>query len=201
MNTIVAVILAAGSSVRLGFNKLCLGINGVSVIRRTVHLFVGTADKIVVVTGFEREKIEQELSGLPVLFAHNADYLQGMSSSVRTALPYVTGSEGALFHLGDMPFVAPSTIERVVEAFREGSKIVLPLFNGMKGHPVLVRGRLFLEEMAAIEGDIGLKKLVERHLNQVRTVEGDEGSIFDIDSEEDVAEIARRGFTIEKSQG
>ena len=54
---------------------------------------------------------------------------------------------------------------------------------------------------AAIEGDIGLKKLVERHLNQVRTVEGDEGSILDIDSEEDVAEIARRGFTIEKSQG
>ncbi|HAR96257.1 MAG TPA: hypothetical protein DCR97_09900 [Deltaproteobacteria bacterium] len=201
MNSIVAVMLAAGSSTRLGFNKLFLGINGVSVIRKSVQLFMGVADKIVVVTGFERERIEQELSGLPVVFAHNADYPQGMSSSVRTALPYVTGSEGALFHLGDKPFVAPATIERVVEAFRGGSRIVLPLFEGVKGHPVLVRGRLFLEEMAAIEGDIGLRKLVERHGDQVRTVEGDEGCVFDIDSEEDVAELVRRGFTIEKSQG
>jgi molybdenum cofactor cytidylyltransferase len=199
MNQIVAVILAAGSSKRLGFNKLCLKVDGEPVIRRTARLFTEVADKVVVVTGFERERIERELIGMPVLFAHNGDHHQGMSSSVRTALPYVTGMEGALFHLGDKPFVVPSTIERIVEAFREGGKIVVPLFNGQKGHPVLVRGRLFLEEMATVEGDMGLRRLVERHADLVRTVEGDEGTVLDIDSEEDIAELAGRGFRIEKS--
>jgi molybdenum cofactor cytidylyltransferase len=201
MNQIRAVILAAGSSSRLGFNKLCVKIDGQAVIRKTVQLFMEYADKVVVVTGFERERIEHELKGLPVLFAHNPDHFQGMSSSVKTALPHVTDVEGILFHLGDKPLVSPNTIERTIEMFRQGSAIVLPVFNGIKGHPVLVRSRLFLDEMAAVEGDMGLRKLVERHTDEVRTVEGDEGAVLDIDSEEDIAELARRGFTIEKNQG
>jgi molybdenum cofactor cytidylyltransferase len=199
MNQIRAVILAAGSSSRLGFNKLCVKIDGQAVIRRTVRLFMEYADKVVVVTGFERERIERELKGMPVLFAHNPDHFQGMSSSVKTALPLVNDTEGILFHLGDKPFVGPNTIERTIEMFWQGSAIVLPVFNGTKGHPVLVRTKLFLEEMAIVEGDMGLRKLVERHTDEVRIVEGDEGAVLDIDSEEDIAELARRGFTIEKS--
>lgn len=199
MTQIRAVILAAGSSSRLGFNKLCIKIDGQAVIRKTVRLFMEYADKVVVVTGFERERIEHELEGLPVLLVHNANHLQGMSSSVKTALPYVNDTGGILFHLGDKPLVTKGTIERTIEMFRQGSAIVLPVFNGMKGHPVLIRTRLFLQEMEAVEGDMGLRKLVERHANDVRTVEGDEGAVFDIDSEEDIAELERRGFTIEKS--
>lgn len=199
MDRIVAVILAAGSSSRLGFNKLCLKIDGETVIRRTVRLFLECVEQVVVVTGFERERIERELKGFPVLLTYNPDHLNGMSSSVKTALPHITGREGILFHLGDKPLVSPDTVAKTIETFRQGSAIVLPVFNGIKGHPVLVRSRLFLEEMAAVQGDMGLRKLVERHAHEVRTVEGDEGTILDIDSEEDIAELARRGFTIEKS--
>jgi molybdenum cofactor cytidylyltransferase len=199
MNEIRTVILAAGSSTRLGVNKLCLKINGQAVIRKTVRLFLTFCDKIIVITGFERERIEHELRGLPVLFAHNPDHDQGMSSSVKTALPYVADAEGILFHLGDKPFVGPETIERTLDSFRQGSRIVLPLFGGARGHPVLVRGELYLQEMTALQGDMGLRNLVERHYGEVRTVEGDEGAVMDIDSEEDIAELTRRGFIIEKS--
>lgn len=199
MNQISAVILAAGSSKRLGFNKLCIKIDGQAVIRKTVLLFMEYAHEVIVVTGFERQRIEHELNGLPVLFAHNANHSQGMSSSVKAALPHVANTEGILFHLGDKPLVSSNTIARTIEMFRQGSAIVLPVFNGTSGHPVLVRSRLFLDEMAAVEGDMGLRRLVERHRDEVRTVEGDEGAVLDIDSEEDIAELVRRGFTIEKS--
>jgi len=51
-----------GASRRLGFNKLCIRVNGEAVVRRTARLFLeaGTGD-IVVVTGFERDKVEREL--------------------------------------------------------------------------------------------------------------------------------------------
>lgn len=198
MNRIRAVILAAGSSRRLGFNKLCVRIDGQAVIRRTVELFMDYADKVVVVTGFEKERVEHELEGLPVLLVHNADHVEGMSSSVKTALPHVIETEGILFHLGDKPLVSKNTIERTIEMFRQGNSIVLPVFNAMKGHPVIIRTSLFLQEMATVEGDMGLRKLVERHADEVRTVEGDEGAVLDIDSQEDIAELARRGFAIEK---
>lgn len=199
MNKIRAVILAAGSSSRLGFNKLCVKIDGQAVIRKTVELFMAFADRIVVVTGHERERIEHELNGLPVLFAHNVNHSQGMSSSVKTALPHVTDTDGILFHLGDKPFLTKLTIERTLEVFREGGAIVLPVFNGVRGHPVLVRSRLFLDEMATVEGDMGLRKLVERHADEVRTVEGDEGAVFDIDSQEDIDKLIGRGYRVEKA--
>ena len=60
---IVAVVLAAGSSKRLGFNKLCVRVNGEAVVKKTVGLFTAAVDEIVVVTGFEAERIENELSG------------------------------------------------------------------------------------------------------------------------------------------
>lgn len=199
MDEIRAVILAAGSSNRLGFNKLCVRIDGQTVIRRTVRLFMNYADKIVVVTGFERERIEHELEDLPVLLVHNANHAEGMSSSVKTALPHVMDTEGIIFHLGDKPFVSQKTIERTIDMFRQGNSIVLPVFSGMKGHPVLIRTRVFLNEMGTVEGDMGLRKLVERHIGDLRTVEGDEGALLDIDNQQDIDELARRGFTIEKS--
>jgi molybdenum cofactor cytidylyltransferase len=198
MNHIRTVILAAGSSRRLGFNKLCIKVDGQAVIRKTVQLFMEYSDGVIVVTGFERERIEHELDGLPVLFAYNSNHLEGMSSSVKAALPHLTDTDGIFFHLGDKPFVSRDTIEKTRAMFLQGSPIVLPVFNGVKGHPVLV-SRLYLEEMATIQGDMGLRRLVERHSNEVTTVEGDEGAVIDIDSEEDIAQLVRRGFTIEKS--
>ena len=121
MNHIRTVILAAGSSSRLGFNKLCIKIDGQAVIRRTVQLFLEYSDKVIVVTGFERERIEHILSGIPVLFAHNVNHCQGMSSSVKTALPHLTDAEGILFHLGDKPLVGRTTIERTLEMFRRAA--------------------------------------------------------------------------------
>jgi molybdenum cofactor cytidylyltransferase len=200
MGKLCTVILAAGASRRLGFNKLCIRVNGEAVIRRTVRLFLkaGTGE-IVVVTGFEGDKVKSELKGLPVTFAHNERYDDGMSGSIKAALPVIRHADVALFHLGDKPFVEPETIARVMRAYEAGEgSIIIPVHEGIKGHPVLLDLRKHFRAACAVEGEWGLRDVVVAAGADVCCVEGGEGSLLDLDTGEDIAYLERRGYTIEK---
>lgn len=195
------VILAAGESRRLGFNKLCLRVNGKAAVRRTVELFLenGPGGKLMVVTGFEAERIEGELAGLSVIFVHNELYSSGMSSSVKTILPYVTEADLVLFHLGDKPFVAPEIIRNIEKCYgADGSSIVVPVHEGVKGHPVLINVRRYLSDACAIKGDRGLRDVIDEHVKETFFFEGGEGVVLDMDTEEDISLLRRRGYIIEK---
>ena len=200
MESICTIILAAGASKRLGFNKLCIRVNGEAVVRRTVRLFIeaGTGE-IVVVTGFERERVEGELKGLPVTFVHNEYYGDGMSASIRAAVPVIRHASLALFHLGDKPFVEAEVIGRVMRAYEAGgSSIIVPVHEGIKGHPVLVDMRQHFRAVAAVEGEGGLRDVIAAAGAHVRFVEGGEGSLLDLDTSEDIAYLEGRGYSIEK---
>jgi molybdenum cofactor cytidylyltransferase len=194
------IILAAGASRRLGYNKLCVRIDGEAVIRRTVRLFMEAgAGEITVVTGHERERVEEELTGLPVAFAHNPRHEDGMSASIKVAAAVMSRSDLVLFHLGDKPLVGRDTIERVLRTAdgREGS-IVVPVYQGTKGHPVLIDMRKHLSAVRAVEGEGGLRDVVAENALDVVLVEADEGATFDLDTEDDMNTLRRRGYTIEK---
>ncbi len=194
------VILAAGASKRLGFNKLCVKINGEAVVHRTARIFLEAgAGDVVVVTGFERERVEHELEGLAVRFAHNDDYAGGMSTSVRAALPEVAESAIVLFHLGDKCLIERDAVRRVIDGFDgQDRSIVIGAHGGTKGHPVLVDMRKHRAEVGTVTGEGGLRHVVARHTADVRLVECGEGAVLDLDTEDDIARLIRRGYTIEK---
>lgn len=201
MLKIDTIILAAGASKRLGFNKLCVRVNGKAVVRRTVEIFLESrvAGEITVITGFERERVEHELAGLPVRFVHNPRYEEGMSSSVKAVLPYLKNAGLAFFHLGDKAFIDPGTIHVVLDSWKKDNRgIVLPVHKEMKGHPVLIDIQTYLPEMSAVEGDHGLRDVVEAHMKETLFVEAGEGVLLDLNTEEDIRFLERRGYTIEK---
>jgi molybdenum cofactor cytidylyltransferase len=194
------VILAAGSSSRLGFNKLCLRIDGESVIRRTVDRFLELkAGRVFVVTGFERERLEGLLHDLPLIFVHNREYAGGMSTSVRAVLPLLAGTSGVFFHLGDKPLIQRETLEVMAEQYRKGDHpIVVPVHRGERGHPVLIDLSRYTAELALLAGDAGLRTIIESHNQDILYVEGDEGALLDLDTEEEIDKVRRRGHTVEK---
>ncbi len=194
------VILAAGASTRLGFNKLCVRINGEAVVHRTARIFLEAgAGDVVVVTGFEKERVEAALEGLDVRFAHNDRYAGGMSTSVRAALPMVAESGTVLFHLGDKCLIERDAIRRAIDAFEgQDGSIIIGAHDGTKGHPVLVDMGKHGAEVALVEGEGGLRDVVARHQADVRLVECGEGAVLDLDTQEDIAGLIRRGYTIEK---
>jgi molybdenum cofactor cytidylyltransferase len=200
MEPIYTVILAAGASSRLGYNKLLLKIDGETVIRKAVMPFLRSAiDKVFVVTGNAKDAIAQELAGLPLEVIYNKDHAKGMSTSVRASLPFLAEARGVFFQLGDKPFVAGTIIDAMIDAFlSEKAPIILPIFKGEKGHPVIVDIQRYSDEMALLEGDRGLREIIEKHSEDVLYIEGDEGNTFDIDSAQEINILRERGYRVEK---
>jgi molybdenum cofactor cytidylyltransferase len=195
-----SVILAAGVSRRLGFNKLTLKINGESVIRKSVLPFISAGiGKVFIVTGIQSQDINEEFTGYDVEFIENRNYALGMSTSVKASLPFITDEEGVFFHLGDKPFLEKEMMYRMMNIYREDRrKIIVPVFDGKKGHPVLMDVRLYSAEMRFLKGDKGLREIIDKHAADVIFIEGNEGSLYDIDTTEDVERLKERGYIIEK---
>src|SRR4051794_11914516 len=119
MSGVAAVILAAGSSRRMGGeNKLTATIGGTPLVRIAAKAaLAGGADPVVIVTGHAPDDVRNAVSGLPVAFAHNPDYRDGLSTSLRAgvaALPSDIVGVAAL--LADMPRVDDAIVRRLIDA-------------------------------------------------------------------------------------
>ncbi|WP_439597887.1 NTP transferase domain-containing protein [Falsiroseomonas sp.] len=174
--TVCALVLAAGRSRRMApLNKLLVpDAKGVPMILRVVdNVLASHAAPVIVVTGHERERIEEALAGRPVLFAHADNYADGLSASLKAGLAAVPAeAEGIMVCLGDMPLVTAPMLDRLLTAFdpEEGRAIVQPTFRGKQGNPMLW-SREFLGEMLAITGDIGARHLAAKHADRMVAVE------------------------------
>jgi molybdenum cofactor cytidylyltransferase len=203
MRDICSVILAAGSSRRLGFDKLTLKIDSEAVILRSVFPFIkADLGNIIVVAGPHMSSISRELDGLPVTVVHNEEHHTGMSSSIKAALPWIREAAAVFFHLGDKPFIKEGLLAQMLKEYRAtGKNIIVPVCNGEKGHPVLMSVAPYIEEMRGLEGDKGLREVIEKHKEDVLFIETDDGVLFDIDTADDVRSLTQRGYSIEESKG
>jgi len=197
-----AIILAAGTSSRMGFNKLTVSIDGESVIRRSVKPFIlAGLHKVLVVTGSDRQNVEKELKGLDVFLIHNPHFKEGMSTSIRAVIPFLENSDGLLFHLGDKPFVTSRSIESVLSTYREGkAKIVLPRFEGKTGHPAMIDACLLRDKIGMLHEDSGLREVIEKYKQDVVFIEGDTGNLYDIDTIQTLDRLRERGYRIEENK-
>src|SRR5258707_316955 len=138
---IAALVLAAGLSSRMGSNKLLQEWRDRPLLRWVVEAALASqAEPVIVVTGHEAAKIEGALSGLDVKFVHNAQYREGLSASLKTALSAVPpAADGALVLLGDMPEIAAGLIDRMIAAFSpaDGRPICVDMHQQKRGNPVL----------------------------------------------------------------
>ena len=185
---VAGLVLAAGRSRRMApLNKLLVADSqGVAMVTRVVDNVIASGVRpVLVVTGHERERVEEALSGRPILFVHAEDYAEGLSSSLKAGLAALPPEpEGVLVALGDMPLVDSAVMARLLAAFdpEEGRAIVQPTFRGKQGNPVLW-GREFLPEMMAITGDVGARQLVGKHADRLIEVEvADDGVLRDFDT-------------------
>ena len=173
---VAALVLAAGRSRRMApLNKLLVAdSSGTPMIARVVdEVLASHARPVIVVTGHERERVEEALAGRPVLFTHAEDYAQGLSASLKAGLAALPpDAEGVMVCLGDMPLVTGEMLDRLMAAFdpEEGRAIVLPTYRGKQGNP-MIWARSFLPQMMAISGDVGARHLVGAHLDAVHEVE------------------------------
>lgn len=203
MIKVYSVILAAGSSTRLGFNKLTVKIDSEEVIRMAVRPFLeANVGEVIVVINPDTPQVARALEGQDVRIVHNTEHLKGMSSSVRAVLPHIGDAEAIFFHLGDKPFVKKELLYSILGLYRERTGgIVVPVHNGIKGHPVMMSYKSYKSDMEHLEGDKGLREVIEKYAADVVFIESDESILFDIDTLEDIENLKERGYLIEKGEG
>lgn len=183
---VAAVILAAGTSSRMGANKLLVELGGEPLIRHAARAALASqAGRVVVVTGNMAAEVRAALDGLEVELVHNPDYATGMASSLRTGVKAIDGARGAMICLGDMPKLTALHLDALIHAFSaadDDRAIVVPTFERKRGNPV-VWGRAHFAAIDALTGDVGARSLLERNLADVRMVAlDDEAILVDVDT-------------------
>jgi molybdenum cofactor cytidylyltransferase len=194
---IVAVILSAGESSRMGRPKALLPIDGVRFIEKIVTSLQATrVGQIIAVLGHNAEEMRQKISDLPVSIVINSNYKQGQLSSLVAAIRSIQSSknsvDGMLVHLVDHPYINAQLVDVMIERFYETKKlIVVPRYRGRRGHPVIFSSALFAELLAA-PVDQGAKAVVHAHRDETLEIDtGDQGVTIDIDTPDEYREHVR----------
>jgi molybdenum cofactor cytidylyltransferase len=186
---IVAVILSAGESSRMGRPKALLPVDGQTFIERIVGALARTrVGKIIVILGHDAETLKRRLEHLAVAILVNADYKSGQLSSLQTAVRRLQSDrecDGMLVHLVDHPYISSTLVDTMIERFYESNKlIVVPRYQGKRGHPVIFSRQLFAELLSA-PLDQGAKAVVNAHRDETLEIETDDAGIaVDIDTPE-----------------
>ncbi|MBU4261607.1 MAG: NTP transferase domain-containing protein [Proteobacteria bacterium] len=188
-NELAAIIPAAGLSSRMGELKALLPLGETTVLGHIIKLFqsCGISD-IIVVTGHRAEEVEQEAVRAGARAVHNADYEQGMFTSIKTGIRALRPETRGFFLLPvDIPLIRRGTIRLLAEAFTNFPlAIVYPVFHGRRGHPPLITTSLS-KHILNNDGPDGLRGLLEQvdrqSVTSVRDIEVPDANIlFDMDT-------------------
>ena len=188
------VLLAAGSSRRMGSNKLLLPFEGETLLRRSARRAAEAGlSPLVVVLGHEADRAAAALAGLPCVLVLNPEHARGMNGSIRTGVGAVPeGTAAAVVLLADMPFVTSEMIGSVVDRYRASeARVVAATYGGVPAPPMLYDRSLF-PEFADLEGDGCGKRVFKRHREEAATVPLSPEALLDLDEPGDV-ERARAG--------
>ncbi len=191
-----AVVLAAGSSSRIGSPKQMLRYRGESLLRRASLAALGAGcHPVIVVTGANAELLRPELEQLDVREVFNPLWETGMASSIRAGVEALicADTEAAVFLLCDQPHVASDVISRLIETRRAtGSPLVASTYGGSFGVPALF-GKTFFAELTRLEGAAGAKQVIKRHAAMAHFLPFPSGDV-DVDTPDDYSRLTAQGI-------
>lgn len=188
------ILLAAGASRRFGANKLLQALPAVPGAAAPVPVALASARHLLAVLPDTLAVVRPGSAPLQGLLAQAgcsitvcADADEGMGRSLAHAIGQSPDCAGWVIALADMPFLRPDSIAAVAGALAGGAAIVLPTWQGEKGHPVGF-AKEFGPALGALRGDAGARAIVQAHGDRVCRLElKDPGIVRDVDTPADLA--------------
>jgi molybdenum cofactor cytidylyltransferase len=180
---LAAVILSGGASRRMGSPKALLAYQGRPFLEHLVdvtkHPKIGVRR---IVLGADAAPIAKEVSLAPDEVVINKDWEKGQLSSIHAALRSLpAGTEGILLCLIDHPLISSGLIDDLIEAFYKSQKpIVIPLYEGRRGHPIIFSAALY-DELLRAPMETGARAVVWAHTNDIAEIPtSEEGCILNL---------------------
>ena len=150
-----AVILAAGSSSRMGFPKQLAEVRDKSLLQAIIDKVNINFDNSSVVLGSENEIISEKIDFKNSNILINENWPEGITSSIRTALFFYQNQKeinNIIFFLGDQPEVEVEVIDSLNNDDHDGSKVLVPQYRYKLGFPILIP-RIFWTKLELITED------------------------------------------------
>ena len=192
---VAGILLAAGTSSRMGRNKMLFELNGESVLRGAARRALAAGlSPLLVVLGHEAEKSRGELDGLPCQTVINPNYEQGINSSLKAGISAVpAGTQAAVVMLADMPFVTPEMITGLIDRYRSTeAPLVISDYEGVNAPPML-DDKSFSNALLAMTGEGCGRQVVKRHREEAEVLPWSASALADIDVPEDYERLASGG--------
>jgi molybdenum cofactor cytidylyltransferase len=194
--SVAAVVLAAGSSTRMGENKLLLEINGEPLVRRAARI-AGEAglDPVLVVLGHEWDRVRPVIDDLASRVVINASFAEGKGVSLQLGIAEVrahTTAHAAVVLLADMPFVTAPMLAATAERYaRTGAPMVISRYGEVSAPPILYARPLF-DELLALPNQACGKEMMRRHKHEAEVLAWPEEVLADVDLPADYERIRAR---------
>lgn len=182
------ILLAAGASTRLGTPKQLLNYKGTTLLGFVLDTAEKVTDKIVIVLGAHAEPIQKSLGARKAGVVINANWKEGMGSSIRCGVQAMQqvqpAVDGIIILVCDQPYISPDLLQELINKKKvSGKKIIASAYNGTNGVPALFDS-YFFPALLLLKGQEGAKKIIQQHPDDLETIDFANGNT-DIDTVDD----------------
>ncbi|MFD1705264.1 NTP transferase domain-containing protein [Siminovitchia sediminis] len=182
------ILLAAGRSSRMGQLKALLPWNGKMLIHYQIEQMQQAGiDPMIVVLGFQAERLLHSIAGYEVKTVINENYNEGKSSSIRKGLMEIQEQvDGIFISAVDQPVPFEVLIKMKKDLASNKAAVIIPTNENKRGHPILFRGSLHKELLNIREQTKGLRGVIHAYQDQITYLEVNDSSIlFNLNRPED----------------
>ena len=187
-SSISLILLAAGSGKRFKGDKLSFPVNGVPMLQHILQFYSSDSlkniftDKILVTQSSRstESKYAQEV-GFHVIYNDFPE--EGISRSIKEGLSVaiLNNPLGFMFSVCDQPYLSEFTVLSLINEFISyPKKIIAPFSERGRGNPVIFPSS-YVSELMSLNGDVGGSKIINLHLDMLRTIPVSEKELTDID--------------------
>lgn len=190
---IAVLIMAAGSSSRMGEPKQLLKWKDVTLIENSINKVLQMQiSKPIVVIGANSKKISPKIEPYSIEVIHNPNWARGLGNSIAFGVNHIKNNyqmDGVLMVLADQPLIKASYLIAMLDLFQisKDQIIATQYKNGKLGVPALF-DRCYFNELSTIDGDKGAKSILKKHSNSVIKMKL-ATNVFDVDTEEDYRKL------------
>jgi molybdenum cofactor cytidylyltransferase len=188
----VGILLAAGFSRRFSSADKLLQLlpDGRQIALASAESLIKAIPISIAVVRPENNELAKLLqnTGLKVVFCHENDQemADSLSTAIRFSSNFKAANDGFVIALADMPYIATATISAVANKLGAGASIVIPTYQGQRGHPVGFSAK-FRNELENLHGDEGARSIIKRYPDEVHMLACDDAGILaDIDTQADL---------------